>query len=255
MEKWVFTICLFWLTFARQSLLGQAKSDTLQYSSSLTVGGSYKTGLLNQINVSGVLVNSLQKSNWLLYNRTSYFYGRVNNVQLFDDWTVVSKVSYSFIKRTKISPTLFHLYKSNLLYRILNSHRVLLGASIAPLDNKNALFYVGVGFDNSHYTGEKFVNSELINSNRRFGISTIHLENRHHFADKRFSLSYSLFYFQSFKEAADYTIWIIPGLNVALNKTLSLAINYDLRYRNVHLVDLPAINQALTVNLNISFKT
>lgn len=254
MEKWVFTICLFWLTIAAQSLLGQATSDSLQYSSSLTIGGSYKTGLLNQLNLSGVLVNSLQKSNWLLYNRTSYFYGQVNKVQLFDNWTVVSKVSYSFIKRAKIYPTIFHLYKSNLLYRIINSHRVFVGSGISPLDNKNALLYVGAGFDNTLYAGEQFVNSDLVNSNRRFGVSVIHFENKHHLADKRLSFSYSLFYFQSFKEATDYNIWIIPSLQFALHKTLSLAINYDLRYRNVHLVDLPAISQDLTVNLNISFQ-
>lgn len=248
-------MCMVWLTFSTQALIGQGKSDSLQLSSSLTIGGSYKTGLLNQINANGILVNSLQKSNWLLYNRTSYFYGQVNKVQLFDDWTVVSKLSYSFSKGVKISPTLFHLYKSNLLFRILNSHRVLVGASIAPLNNKPALFYVGLGFDHTDYAGESFINSELVNSTRSFAISTLHFENKHHFGDKRFSLSYSLFWFQSFKEATDYTLWIIPGLNVALNKKLSLALNYDLRYRNVHLVDLPAINQTLTVNLSISLNT
>ena len=254
MNRISLTICML-CAFTIQTLLSQEVTDTLIYNSSLILGGAYKTGLLNQTNVTGSITNSLEKSNWLLFNRTSYFYSRVNNIQLFDDWTVVSKLSYSFTKGVKISPTLFHLYKSNLLFRILNSHRFLFGASITPLNNKKALIYIGVGFDNTNYAEEEFVNSNLINSNRRFGISTIHLENEHHFSDKKFSLTYSLFYFQSFKEATDYTFWIIPGFNIALNKKLSFAINYDFRYRNVHLVDLPAINQALTFNLGISFKT
>lgn len=250
MESMPLAICML-CAFATQTLFGQAVSDTLQYNGSLTLGGSYKTGLLNQTSITGSVENTFKKSDWALYNRTTYFYSEVNNNPLFDDWTVVSKLSYSFTKRVKISPTLFHLYKSNLLFRILNSHRFLAGASITPLDNQKALLYVGVGFDNTHYAGDKFVNSDLVNSNRRFGISAIHLENTHQFSDEKFSLTYSLFYFQSFKEATDYTLWIIPGFKVVLSKKLSIAINYDLRYRNVHLVDLPAINQSLTANLSI----
>ncbi|MCI4671828.1 MAG: DUF481 domain-containing protein [Bacteroidia bacterium] len=238
-----------------RSLLAQEVSDTLQYNGSLTLGGSYKTGLVNQTSIRGSVENSFKKSDWALYNRTSYFYSEVNNNRLFNDWTVVSKLGYTITDRAKISPTLFHLYKSNLLFRILNSHRFLFGASITPLKNPKALVYVGVGFDNTSYAGDQFVNSDLNNSNRRFGISTIHVENKHHFGDKKFSLSYSLFYFQSFKESADYTVWLIPAFAVAFNKKLSLVINYDFRYRNVHLVDFPAINQALTVNLNVSFQS
>lgn len=247
-------ICML-CVFATQILLGQEVSDTLQYNGSLTVGGSYKTGLLNQTNITGSFENTFKKSDWTVYNRTSYFYSEVNKNPLFDDWTVVSKLSYTFTKGAKISPTLFHLYKSNLLFRILNSHRFLAGASIASLKNPKTLFYAGVGFDNTNYGGEKFVNSDLINSNRRFGISAVHLENTHQFSANKFSLTYSLFYFQSLKEATDYTLWIIPSLQVALSKKLSFAINYDIRYRNVHLVDLPAINQSLTANLRISIQT
>ena len=248
-----FAICILCFAFETQTLLGQEISDTLQYNGSLTLGGSYKTGLFNQTSITGSLENTLKKSDWALYNRTSYFYSEVNNNRLFDDWTVVSKLSYTFTQRAKISPALLHLYKSNLLFRILNSHRFLFGASFTPLDNQKALLYVGVGFDNTHYAGDEFVNSDLVNFNRRFGISAIHLENTHQFIDKKLSLSYSLFYFQSFKEVTDYTLWIIPSFRVALNKKLSIAINYDIRYRNVHLVDLPAINQSLTANLNIVF--
>lgn len=253
MERMALAICVLWGAFATQGLLGQEGSDTLQYNGSLTVGGSYKTGLLNQTSITGSVENTFKKSDWTLYNRTSYFYSEVNKVRLFDDWTLVSKLSYSFTTGVKISPTLFHLYKSNLLFRILNSHRFLAGASIASLKNPKTLFYAGVGFDNTNYGGDKFVNSDLVNSNRRFGISAVHFQNTHQFANKKFSLTYSLFYFQSLKEASDYTLWIIPSFQVALNKTLSLSINYDIRYRNVHLVDLPSINQSLTANLRIVF--
>lgn len=247
-------ICLSCTLFSN-SLWGQEKSDTLSYKATITIGGSYKTGLLNQTNITGTYSHSINKANWELFNRASYFYSRVNDRQILNDWTVVSRLHYSFSSRVIISPALFHLYKSNLLFRILNSHRVLVGAKITPLENKEALLYLGVGVENTHYAGEEFANSVVIDSNRRFAISTFHVENTHHFSDPKLSLSYSLFYFQSLQERSDFTIWVIPSFNISINQQLSLALAYDFRYRNVHLLDLPSTNQALTVNLSVFFNT
>ena len=109
MRRIAFVIGILWVAFATQPLLGQEGSDTLQYIGSLTLGGSYKTGLLNQASITGSLENSFKKSDWAVYNRTSYFYSEVNNNRLFDDWTVVSKLGYTFRKRAAISPTIFPL--------------------------------------------------------------------------------------------------------------------------------------------------
>lgn len=245
---------VLYVIFSIQIVFGQEVSDTLKYKGSFTLGGSYKTGILNQSTISGSFNNKLTKSNWLLGNRTSYIYSLTNNMKLLDDWTVVSRLSYLNTKQIKIHPTLFHFYEKLLLYRINNSNRLVLGA-FTPLNSEDSRLFVGVGFEHTNYVGEEFENSELIDSNRSFAMATMNLKNMHQLGDKKFSLKYNLFYIQSFKEAKDYTIWIIPSLSIAIHKQISFAINYDFRYRNVHLKDLPGIDQSLTFNLGITLKT
>lgn len=189
-----------------------------------------------------------EKSNWTLANKTSYVYSTVNGVKVLDDWTVISKLNYLLKKQVRIYPTLLHLYTSNLLFRVNNSNRFLVGAGISPL-NDDLFFLVGVGLENTNYAQEVFKNSDLIGCNRNFGMSTIYIENAHHFANKKLALKYTAFYIHSFKEAGDYTVWITPSLNVVISKKISFAINYDFRYRNVHLIEFPAINESFTFNV------
>jgi len=255
MKRVLAAIFVLYVIFSVQTVFGQELSDTLKYKGSFTFGGSYKTGIQNQSTVTGSFSGTLKKSNWVLGNKTSYINAIVNKTKLLDDWEAISRLSYLTDKKIKVYPTLFHFYEKLLLYRINNSNRLVLGAFTPLNDNdEDSRLFVGVGFENTNYGQEVFRNSDLIDSNRNFTMSTINFKNSHRFGDKKFSLKYNLFYIQSFKEASDYTIWIIPSISMAITKQISFAINYDFRYKNVHLIELPSVNQSLTFNLGISFK-
>ena len=52
MKRRTLAICMLWIAYSAPSLLGQTASDSLRYSSSLTIGGTYKIALPNQTNAN-----------------------------------------------------------------------------------------------------------------------------------------------------------------------------------------------------------
>ncbi|MCI4669580.1 MAG: DUF481 domain-containing protein [Bacteroidia bacterium] len=249
--KTIFYTWLFVSLFLPAKLvLGQEPSDSLNIKISLTLGGRRQAGAFSQTIVNGGLLTVLSKGNWSFDNNTTYTYSIANGFQLSNDWAVVSKLKYN---HRQVSPTAIHIYKNNLLYRIQHSQRYLAGVQITPIKNKREFwFFIGGGYENTNYNGEAFENSELLGSQRSFGLATIYIENQHFFFKKRISLKYDLFFIQSLRERSDFTIWLIPSLNVSINKALSMAIRYDYRFRNVHLTELPGFNEQLTFNLGLT---
>jgi len=248
-----FAILVFLSTLALPKyFLGQANfSDSLQVNSTLTFGGAYNTGILNQFTIQGNTTNRIKNPNWLLENRTTYSYSLVNNVTMFNDWTIVSRLSCLASKQQKFYPTLIHFYERVVLYKIKHSNRIILG-SIVPFKDDDMRFFIGIGYENSIYAQENFNNSSFINARRKFGIAALNFENTHHFGKEKFSIKYRIFYIQSFKELPDFSFWFTPSLNWRISKSLSFAINYDFRYKNVHLIDLPSVNESLTFNISFS---
>lgn len=234
-------------------IIAQDYSDSVQVNSTITVGGMRQTGVLSQTNVNGTLQLEAKKSLWSLLNQTTYAYITANERIISDNWTVLSILKRSLLKAPAISPTLLHVYKNNLQYKILNSHRFSFGASITPFKEKQAFWlFVGAGYEHTLYDDEDFVNSLRVSSTREFAATTVYVENEHQLIAEKLTLKYGLFYIQSWQEASDFTIWIIPGLNLAISKRLALAVSYDYRFRNVHLATVPSFNDVLTANLKIS---
>ncbi len=248
--KYIFSILLIF--FSTGFGLAQSTADTLNFNSTLTFGGMRKAGVFSQTNISANLNTVINKSNWTFDNLAAYTYTNVNGSQLSDDWTVISKLRYSF-QQKQIAPTFIHVYKNNLLYRIENSQRYILGASITPFKKQQQFwFFIGGGYERTLYNGAIFENSPAVNNLRDFGMTTFYLENKHHLIKNKLFLKYSLFYIQSIEEWSDYTIWFLPSLNISINKNLVFGVSYDYRFRNVHLADIPSFNELLTFNVKVS---
>ncbi len=247
------TNIVFLVLFSVLLSTAQESTDTLRFHTTFTLGGIRKAGVFAQTNVNGGLSINLSKSNWEINNTSTYTYTNVNGKPLSDDWTVVSKLRSLLPNLPEVSPTFIHVYKKNLLYRIINGQRYLLGASVRPIKKKQAFwFFIGVGYEQTLYNGEAFDNSPLLSSSRTFGISTFYVENVHHLLQNKLYLKYNLFYIQSFEEVSDYSIWLIPSINFKLNDYLAFGVNYDYRFRNVHLAAIPSFNELLTFNVKIA---
>lgn len=246
-----YLLSIFLIFFSISSTLAQ-ETDTLDFNTTLTLGGMRKAGVFSQTNVNASLSTIARKSKWTFDNQTTYTYTIVNGNELSNDWTVVSKLGYQLAQQP-IAPTFLHVYKNNLLYRIQHSQRYILGASVTPLtDRKQFWFFIGGGYERTIYNGNTFENSPLTSNQRNFGMTTLYIENTHHLIQDKLFLKYSLFYIQSVEEWSDYTFWIIPSLNITINKNLIFAVSYDYRFRNIHLVDIPSFNELMTFNIKIS---
>ncbi|MEM7658847.1 MAG: DUF481 domain-containing protein [Bacteroidota bacterium] len=249
MLAWLFLLST-WIAPA----FAQEASDTLQFNSTLSLGGMIQRGVLDQTNVNGSFHASLHQYHWSATHTTTYAYVNANAVKLSDNWTALSILKRSIPGVSRISPTAIHVYKNNLLYRIKHSHRVLGGLSITPLKKRKSFWlFVGLGYDHTAYRGEVFDNSLLIDSVRAFPASLFYLENEHHLFQQKLSFRYELFFIQSLEERADFTLWLIPSLRFKLNQRFSLAVAYDYRYRNVHLEGIPAFNDLISFNLQLQF--
>ena len=244
---------LVMVLFPASEALAQQNEDSLTYSCSLTLGGRRQSGVFSQTLLNGSLTTRLSRSHWSLDNKTTYTYSVANGFQLSNDWAVVSKLTYSLPKQPKLSPTLLHIYKTNLLYRIQHEQRLLLGLHIRPNKEKESFwFFFGGGYEHTLYNGEVFANSPLVNSTRSFALAIFYLENEHQIIKKVLTLKYGLFYIQSLEELNDITLWVLPSLNLTVNQRLIFSISYDYRFRNVHIVDVPSFNEQLTFNLIVS---
>ena len=140
-----------------------------------------------------------------------------------------------------------------MLYRITSSNRVLAGVRIIPVKQyKDFSFFVGSGYEFSNYKGEVFIESPVILNQRNFALGFFKISGKHQLGKHKILISYDFFTVQSFKEAKDYSFWSTSGVSVPLNKKFSVGLNYDLRFRNVHLLDIPNTNDLLLFNIKFN---
>ncbi|MEM7038597.1 MAG: hypothetical protein AAF570_16550, partial [Bacteroidota bacterium] len=65
-------------------------------------------------------------------------------------------------------------------------------------------------------------------------------------------LDYNLSFVQSIREIKDFFLWFTTGISLPIHKSFSVGLNYDLRYRNVHLQEIPQVNDLLLVILKVN---
>ena len=238
------------------ALISQSGSDSISANLELTLGGRRQAGAFSQTLVTATGTGSVQSSGWSLENNTSYTYSIANEILISNDWSVVSTLRYSPNTWKKVSPTLLHIYKNNLIYRIQHSQRALLGLHLTPLTSKPEFWlFVGGGLEHTRYNGEEFNRSPLINSVRNFPLAILFLENSHVLMKDRVTFSYQLFYLQSLEEAPDWTVWLIPDLQLHVTSAVALSVTYDYRFRNVHLTEIPGFNSQLSFSIRVQLES
>lgn len=230
------------------------KNDSLFMKSSFSLGLTRRTGAFSQFVIHPYLESKLKYRRIDFLNKTDYSYANTNGMRLADDWFIISSLEYSFRDSARVCLALFHDFRKNIQYKISRSHKLFSGIRIRPFKQKNNyLVYAGMGYENTWYIGDLFENDLEIDANRRFSSSIIHIKNSHTLLDNSVLFDYDLFYFQSLRMLQDYTFGLFASIKFEIRKALFLGLSYDLRYRNVHLLEVPALNDLLTINLTIDF--
>jgi len=229
--------------------------DSLTYKIGVDLTGMRNTGVFSRTTLRVGSQVQMKQKRWEFNNELSYFYNKTNDIQLLDNWLDVASLQYHLGGKWNWFPIALYQYETNLIYRVKNRNRFGLGIGAYPIDKNGyqVRFTTGYFFENENYNGDKFVNSELINSNRRNSSAWIHLENKIPIA-KRGEFTLDIWYFRSFEESADYSIWILPNLKMKINEHLSFLIRYDWRFENVYLEPLTDVNDLFLFGLNIAFK-
>lgn len=241
-------LMLFFTTGTAQDI-----GDTLKYKTSISLGGNRRTGLNAQNSFRGSLNIKLSKSSWEFLNISDYAYMEINGSRFANDLKTISFIKKSFSEKKTVVPTFIHVFENSLLYRINTRQSVKLGATITPFKKRKQFwFFTGLGYENTVYQGDVFVNSDKIDRRRRFSLVAIYLENELELIKNRLTLRYALFYVQSLEELYDFTLWFTPSLNIKISNKFAFAIKYDARFRNVHLIELPRFNDILTYSLKLS---
>jgi hypothetical protein len=240
--------------FTALSSFGQASADrdSLQYNLDAQIGGQLKRGVFSQTSLRASLKGEVENDKVILNNLSSYTFTEVNEAKIADDWHFRTLMMFKLKSASKLMPTIAHNYLSNLLYRIQNSHRALIGLRYSPFQqNRSIALVLGSGYELSEYGNEIFVNSSLISKERDFGLAFFNLSGAHTLGKLKIQFDYNLSAIQSFKEAMDYSFWLTSSLNLPLRKNLSVGANYDFRFRNVHLQGIPSINDLLMLNIRL----
>ena len=228
-------------------------TDTLKYNFNLQIGGQRKRGVFSQTSLRAVANTKLENKKLVINNLSTYTYTEANGFNIADDWHFRTIATLKLNSTTRFSPVFGHNYLQNVLYRIKNSHRGLAGVKILPVKNyKNFSFIFGAGYEFSQYTDEVFQKSPLVSSQRDFALGFFNLSGKHQLGKSKIRLEYNLSYVQSVKEAQDFSFWLTSGVSVPVGKHLFLGVNYDFRFRNVHLIDIPNINDLLMFNLRFN---
>lgn len=244
---WVFITTLIYNT----SAYGQ-NTDSLHYDLDLQIGGQRKTGVFSQNALRVTSTNKLEKGKVALNNFSSYTYTQVNGGVIADDWDFRTIVTYRPKSNSRILPAVAHNFHSNVLYRMRNSNRGILGLRFIPFKKVSEFtFLIGGGYERSNYNGDTFSNSKSISDQRSFTLGFINFTGRHKFGKSKIAFNYNLSLVQSTKELDDFSLWYNAGFSFPLAKSIALGINYELRYRNVHLEMVPNVNDLLIFNLRI----
>ena len=244
------TFLVFMLSLLLCSDAFGQSNDTLNYKFDLQIGGQQKRGVFSQTSLRVTSTNKLENKKLVLNNQSSYTYTEVNGTKLADDWHFRTILMFKLKSTERILPIFGHHYFKNVLYRISNSNRAFTGVRIIPIKKyKDFYFVAGAGYEYSNYSNEVFINSPFISSQRDFGLAFFGLIGKHQIGKHKILLEYNFSSLQSFKEANDFSFWLTSGLSVPIGKHLFLGLSYDFRYRNVHLVEIPNINDLLMFNV------
>ncbi|MFY0674817.1 MAG: DUF481 domain-containing protein [Bacteroidia bacterium] len=229
------------------------ESDTLKYAVDFQVSGQRKRGVFSQTSLRVTANNHLETKKLIVTNLSSYTYTEANDFNLADDWHFRTIMMFKMKSTSRILPSIAHNYFKNVLYRINHSNRALAGLRILPFKQyQDFSFVLGAGYELSNYTDETFVNSPLVSSQRDFTLGFANISGKHKIGKNKILINYNLSYVQSFEESKDFSFWLTSGLSVPLSKRFSFGVNYDYRIRNVHLVDLPNINDLLMFNVKLN---
>ncbi|MFK7946560.1 MAG: hypothetical protein AB8G11_03135 [Saprospiraceae bacterium] len=228
-------------------------TDTLKYKFDFQIGGQRKRGVFSQTSVRAIANNKLENKKLVLNNLSSYTYTEANGFNIADDWHFRTIAMLKLNSTTRLLPVFGHNYHQNVLYRITNSNRTLAGVKIIPIKQyKDFSFILGAGYELSRYTDDIFVNSNLISSQRDFTLGFFNLAGKHQLRSNKILIEYNFSLVQSFEEAKDFSFWLTSGVSVPFGKHLFLGVNYDFRFRNVHLIDIPNINDLLMFSLRFN---
>ena len=247
-----YILLLFAASIASSICYGQS-SDSLRYKLSYQVGGQRKTGVFSQTSLRVTATQHLERRKLMLHNISGYTYTNVNSMKIADDWDFRSILLYKSDSSSRIFPALAHNFHSNLLYRITNSNRGIVGFRAIPFKKiPNFTFLLGSGYEHSNYTGAIFLNSPYVSNQRSFALGFANLSGKHVLGKNKVLFDYNLSFVQSIRELKDYFLWLTTGISLPIRKSFSIGVSYDLRYRNVHLEEIPQVNDLLLVNLKIN---
>jgi len=232
--------------------MGQ-NADSLNYKFDFQIGGQRKRGVFSQTALRITSNNHLENKRWILSNSSSYTYTEANGFVIADDWHFRSMAMLKLNSTKKLLPVFLHNYLKNVLYRISGSHRTLAGFRIIPFKKIEEIsFTVGAGYETSNYMGEVFLNSSDISNQRDFALGFFHFVGSHKLEKSKTLFEYNFSAVQSFDEKEDFAFWATLGVSVPVGKKFRTGVNYDYRYRNVHLEDIPKVNDLLMFNLKIN---
>ena len=246
-----YVLLILWVSLCCTECCGQL-SDSLRYRVSVQIGGQRKTGVFSQLSLRVTAKNRLERKKLIFQNVSGYTYTNVNSTKIADDWDFRSILLYKADSSARLLPAIAHNFHSNILFRIGSSNRGIVGIRTIPFKKiPNFTFLLGAGYEHSRYSGEIFLNSPYVSNTRSFPLGFANISGKHILAKSKIIFDYNLSFVQSIREVKDHFLWFTPGVSLPIHKSLSVGINYDLRYRNVHLEEIPQVNDLLLVNLKV----
>ncbi len=247
----VYFLVLFIAIIVYSDCYGQM-TDSLKHKIDFQIGGQRKAGIFSQTSLRVTASNQLERRKLILKNVSGYTYTNVNNMKIADDWDFRSILMYRSSSNARLLPAIAHNFHSNLLYRIGSSHRGIAGLRTIPFKKiPNFTFLLGAGYEHSNYSGEIFLNSSYVSRQRSFALGFANLSGEHILGKHKMLFQYNLSFVQSIREAKDYFLWLTAGISLPISKIFSIGVNYDLRFRNVHLEEIPQVNDLLLINFKV----
>ncbi len=245
----------FLIFFTNDELIAQADEEKdLSYKIGLRVSGSRISGTFTQNTLQLGLETNFDHKKWELHNSLSYRFNRTNGLAIEDNWYDLLTFAYYPNEQKLWFPAAFYHYDNNLIFRVNRRHRFGAGIGTIPVDNAKAYLRIVItgGYEDTHYNGSDFVNSDLDMPIRQNGLFMVYLNNNYTLVENRLLFKLRIFYMQSLKERADYDLWFTPSLAYKVNKYLSFSINYDYRFENVHLEPIGPANDVLLFGMNVN---